>query len=307
MKRSWRWMVPTGLLLMVLVWQMPAAPAQSEAPKRLSVMAYNMENFFDVFDDPYTEDEQTSVKPRREITALAQLLREMDADVIAVSEVENDEVLKAMLVETLGDMGYNYVAVPKSNSGRGIKLGVISRVPIESVTSHRFQTLTLPGEERTWRFARDLVKVRIEPSEGRFIDLYAVHFKSRRDSRGDPNSSKWRLAEATRAAQIIGRQIEADPDAMVLMLGDFNDTPDTETLEVLAGEDAPLVDLHAEIPAEQRITYLREPYRSTIDYMLASPEMARRLIPTSPRIVQDEDLLTGSDHAPVYAAFDLSK
>ncbi|MFW5681559.1 MAG: endonuclease/exonuclease/phosphatase family protein [Phycisphaeraceae bacterium] len=288
------------LCLVLLVALLPAVALQAQ-DDRLRLVAYNMENFFDVFDDPYTADDSTEVKPRDEIESIAAVLRELDADVVAISEVENRGVLQAVVNEFLGDMGYRHVAVNPTNDGRGINLGVISRHPIDAITSYRFRELELPGEERTWRFARDLLRVTIELPGEKKLEVFTVHFKSKRDSAGDPDSAKWRLAEATETAEIVGNVMKLHPDRWVALAGDFNDTPDSPPIRALT-QDL-LIDAHAKLRPDKRITYLREPYRSTIDYILVNPPMGQAM--TTAVIPTNERLLAGSDHAPVVADFQL--
>ena len=45
--------------------------AASTQGKTLTIATYNLKNMFDVFDDPYTSDETTRVKPREDIEAIA--------------------------------------------------------------------------------------------------------------------------------------------------------------------------------------------------------------------------------------------
>lgn len=291
----------------------PTPPAQ---PGRLTLATYNLENFHDVFDDPYTKDEDSGIKPRAEIEALARTIRWVNADIFAFQELENDGALRAVVNEFLADMGYRYIAVQPTNSDRGINLGVISRLPIVSLTSHRFLECRLEGESRTWEFARDLMQVRVRATPDRNLDLFIVHLKSRHDSAGDPMSAKWRSAEAATAVRIIEPLLQADPDAWLAVAGDFNDTPGSPAIgrflapSPVLGSQPMLIDTHASLPAEKRITYRKEPYarNGPIDYVLASPGLARHLVPGSARVPlthDHPDMLTGSDHAPVIVSFDL--
>src|SRR5690606_22689618 len=120
------------------------------AQDRITIMSYNVENMFDVFDDPYTEDDGTRVKPREEYERIAALIRAYDPDVIAVVEVENEWVLRAMVKEILGGSGYDHIAMLSTKSGRCGNMGMISRRPTVSLTSQRFAKLTLPGEPSPW-------------------------------------------------------------------------------------------------------------------------------------------------------------
>ena len=269
----------------------------------------NGEYLYDVFDDPYTEDEGTPVKPRWEIERVAALIRKIDADVVVITEVENEGVLRAMVHEMLPCEGYGHVAVMPTNSRRGGNLGLISRRPIVSLTSHRFVDLSAEADPAARRFARDLLRVRLRVTKDRVLDLYLAHFKSQRNRPGDARSRRWRLAEAKETRRIIDgyrRRVEWD---WTLLLGDLNDTPESPVLAAIrsprSGEPEPLIDLHAHLPAEDRVTYLSRKHHDTLDYILASPALALRVIPDSARVSDAPALLSGSDHAPVVATFEL--
>ena len=266
------------------------------AQERITIAAYNVENFFDTWNDPYTNDGDP--KSPDDTALLAAALRELDADIIGLSEIENTAVLDAMVQQYLPDMRYTDYTVQPTNSGRGINLGIISRYPITSITSYRFNDLTIPGTNQTWRFARDLFHAVIDVN-GTPVDIMVVHFKSKRDSEGDPQSANWRYAEALFTRQRIDQILADNPDRLLAVMGDFNDTEETRTMTTLT--EGPLASLHAHLPAEQRVTYLREPYRSQIDYILASP--ALQAITQSATVPTDPTILNGSDHAPVAATF----
>lgn len=296
--------------LLVIVCAVSVAAAQP-AKTTLTVAAYNIENLFDVFDDPYTPDEGTRVKPRKELEQAATLIKKLDADLIAFEEVENEGVIRAFVKEFLPDAGYKHVAAAASNDGRGIRTAVASRLPIRSITSYRFLELTLPGEDTTWRFARDLMHVQIEVGKDKVLHAFVVHLKSKRGEKENPDGAKWRLAEAVKARQIID-DISVRDGAWTLIMGDFNDTPDSPPMKALtdrtgAKPAAGLHDVHASIPADKRITYLPQRYRGTIDYILVNPALHERLVKDSAQTISDESLLGGSDHAPIVAKFDVSE
>jgi endonuclease/exonuclease/phosphatase family metal-dependent hydrolase len=187
-------------------------------------------------------------------------------------------------------------------------LGILSRKPIESLTSYTHLDLRLPGQTRTWQFARDLTQVALRIDDDTTLHVLMVHFKSRRDGPDDPNSMNWRTAEVYETKRRIGALLTANPDALVALVGDLNSTLDGEEMAHLLKKegDMPwLIDVHAALDTEDRITYLKNPYRSTIDYILASPALAGRLIPGSARVVHDAQYISGSDHAPLTATFQL--
>ncbi|HAI10334.1 MAG TPA: hypothetical protein DCM28_01430 [Phycisphaerales bacterium] len=293
-------------LMLLAMWIAPTSTYAQSSQKQLKLAAYNLWNMFDVYDDPYSQDESTRVKPREQIEAVAKILKEIDADVVGCVELENIDILKAMVLDMMPGSGYKYFGATNSNSGRGIQIGVMSKLPILSITSHKFRDLKLPNERKTWHFARDLVQVTVQVTDKQILDLFIVHLKSKRSVSGDPNSNKWRLAEVTMAKQIIEQTHKTHPDHWIAFMGDFNDTPDSGTIKHLLDDKTILFDTHDHIPADKRITYLHKPYRSTIDYIFVGPQMLKRLDRKQSGLPADESKLTGSDHAPVYSTFDLN-
>jgi len=291
------------LVALVLAVPLPAKAADD----RLTVATYNALFLLDVFDDPYTNDEEHAPKKRHQLEDLARAIRAVDADVIALQEIENEGTLRALAVEHLSGMNYRQIAAVPTNSVRGQNLGLLSRHPILSVTSHKHQDFGLEGEDRRWYFARDLMRVRLRVTPKRDLHVFVVHLKSKRNSEGDPQSATRRLAEATAVRRIVEEAMRVDPNGWYLLVGDMNDTPDSAPINVLLGRPGPLrlVDMHAHLPASRRITYLRGKYRSTIDYMLASPSLAAISVPKEASVLREQRLLLGSDHAPVAATFTL--
>jgi len=269
----------------------------------LTLGAQNMQNFFDAFDDAYTWDEKAWPKPSRQTRPLGEQMKAMDADFFAVSEIENVGILTRFRDWNFAGEGYDYIWTNYMQGQRGINVGFLSRVPVGSITLHKFDVLTLPDQRKRWFFARDLVRVELNPAEDVSVFVYPVHFKSKRDSENDPNSNKWRLAEATAVAKQIRKQLEVDPGAYIAVAGDFNDTPGSPPLQVL--HDAGLVDPHKGLPEEQRITYLKKPYRSTVDYILVSKALAAHRVEGSAKVYGTDAKEAGTDHAGLTVRFKL--
>ncbi|MEM7577662.1 MAG: endonuclease/exonuclease/phosphatase family protein [Planctomycetota bacterium] len=309
----------TALLLMLACLPMTAQDAWDDG--ELTVMTYNVENFFDVFDSPYTGDEGTSVKSRNEITAIADAIEHGDPDVVFFQEIESEAGLIAMVAEQLPESGYTHAVVTPTNSNRGINLGVLSRVPIVSITSHRWQPFfhpEAPGPNaETFYFARDMQEVVLDLGGGRKLTVLNLHLKSNRDSTGDPNSMMWRTAEAKRVKDAVREKLADDPDAWLLAVGDFNsdymETPDRDrkwpAMGYLQAREADgsrvLMDVHRDLPRNRRATLPGNNFYppATFDFILASPAMSKRVQRGSAKVISDEKLTTGSDHFPVVATF----
>ena len=77
--------------------------------KKVRIATFNIRNLFDDVDNPYYADETTKPKPRDELQKLAATINEIDADVIALQEVENRGYLERYAAAFLPDMGYEIV------------------------------------------------------------------------------------------------------------------------------------------------------------------------------------------------------
>lgn len=261
---------------------------------------YNVLNLFDEYDDPYTADEVMPPKPRAELEKVAERIRQLNADVLVLEEVENRFFLERFIQALLPDMSYEDVVLFEGNNHRGIDCAVLSRLPLGPVTSYRHVRFKGP-DGKPQRFQRDLLRVRVE-APGLDFDVFAVHLKSKY---GDAEASEpVRQAEATEIRKIADDMLRADAQARFVICGDFNDYWDSPSLKIIRGSGAteltcPVVELEE----PQRITYNKDPYRSTIDFIVSSPAMRSRFVPGSYGVIQGTVESSGSDHNPSAATF----
>ena len=285
-------------------------PAKSPPPKTrvfdgsCTVATYNLLNLFDEHDDPYRNDESTPAKPREELERLADTIRRLDADVLALQEVENRGYLERFVKTLLPDMGYEHVVLFEGNDARGIDVALLSRLPVGPVTSYRHLSFE-DGKGRATSFRRDLLRARIEPPGEPPFDVFVTHLKSKR-SQDDGDSLAVRMGEAGQIRRIFDDLLAADIQARFLLCGDFNDTLDSSPLAALIGGGTRKLGTFVDdLPSDARISYNKEPYRSLIDFILASPAMTARYRQGSYRIVAGTVSSSGSDHNPVVATFNL--
>jgi endonuclease/exonuclease/phosphatase family metal-dependent hydrolase len=270
-------------------------------PGELVVASYNVLNLFDDHDDPYRADESTPPKPRRQMQRLAQSIVGLNADVIALEEVENRHYLERFVEVFLPDQGYEHVVLFEGNDTRGIDVALVSRAPIGPVRSHRHVTFPGPdGDER--KFNRDMLAVTVEPVGGQPLELWVLHLKS--NSGGREFAEPVRLAEAQEIRRMLDAELAEDPQARIVVLGDFNDTPESATLRTIIGEgDKALWSAHTDLADPNVLTYNEGEFKSMIDFLLCSPAMRQRYMKGSFRVPQGSVGATGSDHNPIVATF----
>ena len=278
-----------------LCWQDAAIRCQAAATSkpveqtkaRLRIACYNVENLFDNYDDPYRPDEGTSPKSDAEIAVLAKTIDALDADVLALEEVENREVLKRLNARL--EKPYAFVEEFASNDMRGIDCAILSRIAIRRSISHRYWKLD--GERR---FARDLVVHELAPTKDTRILIAPMHFKSKRSAKGDPQSKLWRGAEARAVLDVLADLRKLGLKEPFVLLGDLNDTPDSEALAPLF---AKFTDATRTIPAAERWSFEWSGKKQQIDYVLYDGALRVQ----QARFVHEE--AGASDHAPCVVDF----
>ena len=212
------------------------AEAIPTPPGEIRLATYNIENLFDDRDDPnlsgrYEDIDDT--KPESQKQAVAEAIRVLNADILAVEEVESLEAITEFRDEYLSDMGYQYLVSLDAGDERGIEQAVLSRFPIVETQQWVGAELggTHPemyGDKPNWhagepiRFHRSPLMVTIEvpaeKTEGEpyRLTLLAVHHKSGKFS------DYWREKESAGVMEIIQAFQHADPSRNIIVLGDFN-------------------------------------------------------------------------------------
>ena len=251
--------------------------------KRLRVATYNLENLFDNHDNPYRPDEQTSPKSRADIAVLAKTIDALDADVLAVQEVENLGVLKRLNARLR--VPFAFVEMLPGNDMRGIHCAILSRVRVRRATGHR--SWPLAGERL---FARDLPVFELEPSPGKRLLVAPVHLKSKRSVNGDQQANAWRTAEAEGILAILKELRAKGERAPFILIGDLNDERDSAPLASIFGK---LHDATAGAAAAERYSYVYSGRKQQIDHVLHDGDLRVE----AARFVHDAD--SASDHAPV--------
>lgn len=197
--------------------------------------SYNMLNFFDQVDDPSLQGDYddfgdnpgpTSVARCEE---LAKVIRELDADVLALQEVESQEALTWFTNEYLPDMGYKFVVSEEVGYYRGIEQSVLSRFPITKVRTWPDADLTkikrigggwseIPSNTSEIAFQRSPLCVTVTTPEGYELTLFSIHQKAGRDS--------WRRElEALQIMEYVKSMTKANPNRNIAIIGDFNAQP----------------------------------------------------------------------------------
>ncbi|WP_161863129.1 endonuclease/exonuclease/phosphatase family protein [Algicella marina] len=163
---------------------------------------------------------------------IAERIRAMNADVLAVQEVEHIEILRQFNRDHLGGM-YSEAVLVEGNDQRLIDVGVLSRLPLGSITSHQAARHRDDPSRRI--FGRDLLQVEIlRPNGDKHLTLFNTHMKSHFVPFGeDPvagaiAANLRRRRQAETIAAIISRQERRG--SRFVLTGDMNDPPQSADL-----------------------------------------------------------------------------
>ncbi|HEU4535998.1 MAG TPA: endonuclease/exonuclease/phosphatase family protein, partial [Polyangiaceae bacterium] len=203
----------------------------------LRIVNFNVENMLDTEGSGAGPEDPppTPFEYAQDVEDTAALLNVLDADVILLEEVENREVVLNDLANKLGEKrGVPYPSRWLIRGNDGIRnIGLISTLPIASadVVSHQgvfdANGNSPPLGGPTYTFARNCLEVTVR-HQGYAVTLFGVHYKAK--SNDDPAR---RLAEARRTRRLVNERLALDPNARIVVLGDFNDTPGSPPLSAL--------------------------------------------------------------------------
>ena len=148
-------------------------------------------------------------------------IKKLNADVVALQEVENLDVLERFRSEFLGGFrAFPHGMLVDGNDPRFIDVAILSKHPI--VHARSYQHLKLTPESRSFIFSRDCLEADIDFG-GKTVTLFVNHFKSMIGGR--PATRQRRLDQVQAVKRIVTDRFgKTKPgNKPFVVLGDFND------------------------------------------------------------------------------------
>ena len=223
----------------------PDISAQELLPRQFTVAWWNVENLFDLRDDPQANDDEftptgdrhwTRRKLDAKLQGIYKTLAMMDLpDVIGLGEVENDYVLRELCQGTpLSQVPYRYVHYD-SPDRRGIDVALIYRADRFTVTASRAVNVS---DSTEGYYTRDILVVEGVTSEGDSVCLLVNHWPSKRGGE-EADAQRLRIADTLRRHML---ELHAQHStAAVIAMGDMNSTADEEAIDKGMGFDGDTV------------------------------------------------------------------
>jgi endonuclease/exonuclease/phosphatase family metal-dependent hydrolase len=276
------------------------------------VATYNLEGYLD---GPVRTRAAKSAESRAKVR---ECIRALKPDVLALQEMGTTNALlelrDSLRTEGLDLPYWEHVSGFDTN----IHVAILSRFPFIARRPHTNDNFLLSG--RRFRVSRGFGEVDILVSTNYSFSLITAHLKSRRPV-GMADEAELRLEEGKLLREKIDADLAADPNANLVVLGDFNDTKDSPSTKAVIGKGRhKLVDTR---PAERNgdtgpspnpaleprtVTwthyYGKEDTYSRIDFILLSPGMAREWVASETCVLTMPNWGLASDHRPLVATFE---
>lgn len=289
-------------LLLVLL---ASSTLQADDTIHINFMAYNVENFFDCQHDTLKDDRAFTPKganrwtPERYRCKAENIARVIATAggwnppaLVALCEVENERVMNS-LCEQLDALEYRYI-ITDSPDRRGIDVALLYRTDLFTPLQSRSISIKPTNEEQ--RPTRDILHVSGCLADCRdTLDLFICHFPSR--SGGAKKTEGYRLQAARtlkQAADSVARQRQSP---CLLIMGDFNDYPDSPSIRIEL-EALPPTSRHPAKPRSlyhllanmvartKRGTYLYQKEWNLLDHIIVSGHL---LQPDNPLHTHEQD------------------
>ena len=211
-----------------------------------TIAFYNIENLFDIYKDDLTRD--TDFNPTSEkrwtikrynnklrkigyaISNIGRKETNSHPAIIGLAEIENEAVLKDLITSKhLKEYPYQFVHY-NSKDERGIDVAFIYDTTKFKVTNSESFTFSFTETDGSQDYTRDILLV-----SGLFLNepvhFLVNHWPSRRT--GDVETEYKRITASSNLQAIVSTLKENITDAKIIIMGDFNDDPASNSIEQL--------------------------------------------------------------------------
>ena len=200
-----------------------------------NLVFYNVENLFDTFDDPLTNDNAFLPEAKREWhekryalkqQRIAKVLKEIEdpmPGIVGLAEIENRKVLLDLVNSLNLDEEQIGILLADSPDERGMDVGLLYRKDIFQLVTKTSIPIFFPSDpsDKT----RDILYVHLKPDDLPGLHIYINHWPSRVEGQKATEVKRFDAAKSLRSHMDI--ILNDTPVANVLVMGDLNCTPDS--------------------------------------------------------------------------------
>jgi len=286
----------------------------SSRAETFRIAAYNVENYLD-----QPTESRHNIKSDTAKAKVREVILAMKPDVIAFEEMGSLSALLELRdsLKTAGLDLPNYEHITGYDTN--IHVCLLSKFPIVARHPHTNESFLLNAKR--FHVSRGFTDVDIKVNDNYQFTLIGAHLKSRRTV-PEADEAEMRFEEGKLLRAIVDKHLADNPDANIVVLGDFNDAYNTKAIKEIVGLGKhKLVDTR---PAEQNGDNLPNPSNprysprnivwthyygvedtySRLDYLMLSPGMAKDWVKEQTYIPVVANWGQASDHRPVLATFE---
>ncbi len=249
-------------------------------------MFYNTENFFDTIDDPHKTDNEflpgsklkwNTKKYFNKIKRISSVIDSVGGPdfptLVGMCEVENETCIKDLIAfSVLKKCNYGYL-VTNSPDVRSIDVALLFDKDQFTLKSHKEISATNPDlpENKT----RNILHAVLQSKTKELIHVFVNHWPSMIG--GEAESEPRRIYAAAQLRKCIDSLLKNNVDTKILVMGDFNETPDKKAVrEILGAQEINVQQAHMFNPfaslavAGQGTHYYKNEW-SVLDQIIISP------------------------------------
>ncbi len=204
----------------------------------IRVMFYNVENLFDIYDDTLKNDESFlpegdhhwgSYKYYEKTNNLGKTILAVGGweavEIIGLCEVENIKVLEDLTRKTVLKNSEYQIIHKESPDKRGIDVALLYRKDKITIDTVQYIEVFLGTDNRP---TRDILYATVRTTNNAQLHVFVNHWPSRYG--GQMKSDPKRKAAARVVRGYVDSILNVQPNANILLMGDFNDEPDNESI-----------------------------------------------------------------------------
>ena len=229
-----------GLIILLIAPAFYISAQENPQPeKSTTVVFYNVENLFDFTDDPNTADEEftpdsikkwNEEKYKEKISDISGVLASINEKelpgLIGLAEIENDKVLEDLVNSSKLRKGDYGIVHYDSKDERGIDVALL-------YSKSEFKLLDSKAIPVVFGFdivdvTRDILYVKGITNDGKTCHIFVNHWPSR--TSGEVDSEIKRITAAVTLRKEVDGILNFEPDARIIIMGDFNDEPTNKSL-----------------------------------------------------------------------------
>ncbi len=282
---------------------------EPDDPSIKRVGFYNVENLFDLVDEPHKKDDDFTPEGRNEwneekyktkIDHLAKVIHYMgQPGLMGLCEVENPTVLKDLINnEQIDESKYLFIH-QDSPDLRGIDVALLYNPKDFKLQNYEFIRIHFPKEVVEDYTTRDFLHATFKGSNKKDIHVFVNHWPSRRG--GVEASEPKRVYVAEQVRKEVDEIFKEDKNAQIILMGDFNDEPQNKSVNETLGakpivtdpEPKMLYDLMHEMKRKGLASYNYRGQWNVLDHIIVSGSLldGKRMDVKKPQIFNRDWML----------------